>query len=65
MNNHTHNVFDWKVDLREMRKKTGTVRSDENKIHIQRELSQLDPKRALWKIKSACTPYSICKNKQY
>lgn len=55
MNNHTHNVFDWKVDLREMRKKTGIVWSDENKIPIQRESSQLDPKKALWKMKSACT----------
>lgn len=39
MNNHTHNVFDWKVDFREMRKKTGTVWSDENEIPIQRESS--------------------------
>lgn len=57
MNNHTHNVFEWKVDLRGMRKKTGTVWSDENKIPIQRESSQLDPKEALWKMKSACTVY--------
>lgn len=55
MNNHTHNVFDWKVDLREMRKKTGTVWFDKNKIPIQRESSQLDPKKSLWKMKSACT----------
>lgn len=43
MINHTHNVFDWEVYLRKMRKKTGTVWSDENKIPVQIESSQLDP----------------------
>lgn len=53
MNNHTHDVFDWKVDLTETRKKT--VWSDENKVPVQRESRQLDPKKTIWKMKSACT----------